>query len=119
GDLRARLADGKEQPYLVTMPYGSGKVVWLGAGEFWRLREVHEYFVERFWTKLCRYVGSGNATKLNKRISLVMGRTFTANQYVNIDAQVFGRDLLPLPENTKEKPKLTIRAPQGGEKERE
>src|SRR5207302_10800698 len=24
-DPRARLADGKEQPYLVTMPYGSGK----------------------------------------------------------------------------------------------
>jgi hypothetical protein len=118
-DPRARLADGKEQPYIVTMPYGSGKVVWLGAGEFWRLREEHEYFLERFWTKLCRYVGSGNATKLNKRISLVMGRTFTANHYVNIDAQIFGRDLLPLPENTREKPKLVIRAPQGGEKERE
>jgi hypothetical protein len=117
-DPRARLADGKEQPYVVTMPYGSGKVVWLGAGEFWRLREAHEYFLERFWTKLCRYVGSGNATKLNKRISLVMGRVFTANHYVNVDAQIFGRDLLPLPENSKDKPTLTIRAPQGGEKER-
>lgn len=117
-DPRARLADGKEQPYLATMPYGSGKVVWLGQGEFWRLREAHEYFLERFWTKLCRYAGSGNATKLNKRISLVMGRTFTANQYVNVDAQIFGRDLLPLPENTRDRPVLTVRAPQGGEKER-
>jgi hypothetical protein len=117
-DPRARLADGKEQPYIVTMPYGSGKVVWLGAGEFWRLREAHEAFLERFWTKLCRYAGAGNATKLNKRISLVMGRTFTANQYVNVDAQIFGRDLKPLPENPREKPRLVIRAPQGGEKER-
>jgi hypothetical protein len=118
-DPRARLADGKEQPYIVTMPYGSGKVVWLGAGEFWRLRETHETFLERFWTKLCRYAGSGNATRLTRRISLIMGKTFTANHYVNIDAQIFGRDLLPLPENTKDKPTLVIRPPAGaGERER-
>jgi hypothetical protein len=118
-DPRARLADGKEQPYVVTMPYGSGKVVWLGAGEFWRLRETHEYFLERFWTKLCRYAGSGNATRLTRRISLIMGKTFTANHYVNIDAQIFGRDLLPLPENTKDKPALVLRPPAGaGERER-
>jgi hypothetical protein len=118
-DPRARLADGKEQPYIVTMPYGSGKVVWLGAGEFWRLREAHESFLERFWTKLCRYAGSGNATRLTRRISLVMGKTFTANHYVNVDAQIFGRDLLPLPENTKDRPTLVVRPPAGtGERER-
>src|SRR5262249_51469752 len=43
-DPRARLADGKEQPYLVTGQYGAGKVVWLGAGEMWRLREHREAF---------------------------------------------------------------------------
>ena len=92
-DPRARLADGKEQPYIVTMPYGSGKVVWLSSGEFWRLRECAggEAFLERFWTKLCRYAGSGNATRLTRRISLIMGKTFTANHYVNIDAQIFGQ----------------------------
>src|SRR5207302_7589829 len=43
---------------------------------------------------------------------------FTANHYVNVDAQIFGRDLLPLPENTREKPTLVIRPPGASEKER-
>src|SRR5262249_13452780 len=40
-------ADGKqsEQPFMVSMRYGAGKTVYLGAGEFWRLR-VREGFYE-------------------------------------------------------------------------
>jgi hypothetical protein len=116
-DPRARLADGKEQPWIVTMPYGSGKVVWLGAGELWRLREYKQEYLERFWTKLCRYVGSGNTGRLNRRIIPVMGRKFKANSYVSVEAQIFGRDLLPLPANVKERPVVQVRPPStSGEK---
>jgi hypothetical protein len=87
----------RQQPYLVTMPYGSGKVVYLGWGETWRLRQAHEVYHERFWTKLARYAGSGNLTRLSSRGVIVMGQEFTAGQVARIEAQLFGRDLQPLP----------------------
>jgi len=111
-DPRARLRDGtKEQPYLVTMPYGSGKVVYIGSGETWRLRQGREVFYERFWTKLARYAGSGNLTRLTRRGVLVMGREYTAGQIVRLEAQLFGRDLQPLSFNAA--PKIQIQPPPG------
>jgi hypothetical protein len=100
-DPRSRLlANGKEHPYIVSMPYGSGKVVWIGSGEMRRLRQYREAYFERFWTKLARYAGAGNLNRLNQRIVLVMGRTFSANNYINVEAQAFGRDMLPLSQNS-------------------
>lgn len=110
-DPRARLSDGKEQPYLVTMPYGTGKVVWLGSAEIWRLRQYREMFHERFWTKLGRSAGSGNLTRLNRRGVLVMGKTYMANNPVRLKAQLFGPDLQPLPKT--EKPKAEVKFPDG------
>jgi hypothetical protein len=99
GDPRAHLRDGREQPWLVTMPYGSGRVVYLGSGETWRLRNLREIYHERFWTKLARYAGSGTLTRLTNRGVLVMGREFTAGQLVRLEAQLFGRDLKELARN--------------------
>lgn len=111
-DPRARLKDGaKEQPFLVTMSYGSGKVVYLGAGETWRLRQYREVFFERFWTKLGRYAGSGTLTRLNRRGVLVMGKEFTAGQIVRLEAQLFGRDLQPLTRTAI--PKAQLKPPPG------
>jgi hypothetical protein len=111
-DPRARLRDGtKEQPYLVTMPYGSGKVVYIGSGESWRLRQAREVYHERFWMKLARYAGSGTLTRLSRRGVLVMGREFTAGQIVRLEAQLFGRDLQPLSANAT--PKIQLQPPAG------
>jgi hypothetical protein len=110
-DPRAKLSDGRDQPYIVTMPYGSGRVVYLSAGELWRLRQYREIFHERFWTKLARYAGSGNLTRLTHYGVLVMGKTFTAHNFVRVEAQLFGRDLQPIPKV--EKPKGQIKAPVG------
>jgi hypothetical protein len=111
-DPRARLHDGaKEQPYLVTMPYGSGRVVYLGSGETWRLRQHNEVYFERFWTKLARFVGSGNLTRISSHGNIVMGREFGAGQIVHVEAQLFGRDLKPLAPNSK--PKAQIKSPAG------
>ncbi len=99
-DQRAVMKDGKEQPYLVTMPYGSGKVVYLGSGETWRLRQYREIYHERFWTKLTRYAGSGNLTRLSRRGQIVLGQQFTVGQSIHIEAQLLGRDLRPLSDRT-------------------
>lgn len=62
--LVAKLADLElqpeqgEQPYLVTMNHGSGRVVYLGSGEMWRLRPYREAFYERFWRELTRWAAA-------------------------------------------------------------
>jgi RNA polymerase sigma factor (sigma-70 family) len=48
----------RDVPYLVVMPSGKGRTVFLGSGETWRLRELDEEFHERFWTRLVRYAAS-------------------------------------------------------------
>jgi hypothetical protein len=111
-DPRARLPDGKEQPYLVTMPYGNGRVVYIGSGEIWRLREHRDVFHERFWTKLARYAGSGNLSRATKNGYISTGPSFRANQYVPITARLFGPDMQPL--SPSERPKAEIKPATGG-----
>ncbi len=110
-DPRARLADGKEQPFLVTMPYGNGKVVYIGSGEMWRLRQCREIYHERFWTKLARYAGSGTLSKQNRRGDIYMGSKFTAQNYVNMQARLFNRDMQPLEKTAK--PVVVVKPPTG------
>lgn len=119
-DSFGRLKDGSEQPFLVIHPImGRGKSVWLGAGETRRLRSYREAYHERFWTKLARYVGSGNMAKQNSRVVPYIGKQFPAKSLVHIEAQIAGLDQKPLPSTAK--PELTIRLPVGvgDEKERE
>jgi hypothetical protein len=110
-DPRARLNDGKEHPYLVTMPYGNGKVVFIGSGEMWRLRQYRDVYHERFWTKLARYAGSGNLARQNRHGIIVMGNTFVTQNFVRLEAQLFNRDMQPL--DARAKPKVEIKPPTG------
>ena len=54
-DPKAKLSDGAEAPFLVEQSYGKGRVVYLGSGEMWRLRQCREAFHDRFWSGLIRY----------------------------------------------------------------
>ena len=111
GDPSANLDDGRPQPWLVTMPYERGRVVYLSSGETYRLRTYKEAFHERFWTKLGRYAGSGTLSQLSRHGVLVMGREFTAGQMVRLEAQLFGRDLQPL--NPNATPRLEVKPKAG------
>src|SRR5262249_18808093 len=82
--------------FLVTMPYGSGRVVYVSAGEMWRLRQCRGIFYERFWAKLARYAGSGTLSRLGKRGGVVLGQAVTAGQFVPLHAQRLRRDLKEL-----------------------
>ncbi|MBV9122938.1 MAG: hypothetical protein JO112_06260, partial [Planctomycetes bacterium] len=73
-DPRARLSDGREQPYLVSMPFKRGKVVYLSSGEVWRLRQYHEAFHERFWTKLARFAAAGSMGAQKNPSNIYMNR---------------------------------------------
>lgn len=51
---------GEDCPFLVTMMHGKGRVVYLGSGEMWRLRQYRVEYFERFWTELVKHTdGSG------------------------------------------------------------
>jgi hypothetical protein len=113
-DPLAKMSDGREAPFLVTMPYGKGRVVFLASGEMWRLRQFRESFYERFWLKLARWASAGSRTRQNRRGVLVMGRQFTAGNAIHVEAQLFGPSLEPLPKTTR--PKITVTAAEGGGK---
>jgi hypothetical protein len=107
-------AAGREQPYLVIQPrYGRGRVVWLGSGETRRLRGFREVWFDRFWLKLCRYVSSSSVGQGTRRIIPNMGKTFAAGKFVEVQAQMFGRDLKPLPQYQLGKPTMTLKLPPG------
>src|SRR5205823_2012319 len=111
-DPRARIDNGqKEQPYLVTMPFGNGRAVYLGSAETWRLRQYREVYHERFWTKLARYAGAGTLTRQSRRGVIVMGQEFNSGQLVPMEAQLFGRDLKPLPQTAT--PQVEVQPPHG------
>jgi hypothetical protein len=52
---KAKTAGDKERPFLVTMRRGKGRVVYLGSGETWRLRQCREAYHETFWRRLLAY----------------------------------------------------------------
>ncbi len=118
-DKFGHLDDGSYCPYLVVNPiFGKGRTAWLGSGETWRLRGYKEAFFERFWTKLCRWAGSGSQGKQNSRIIPYIPKRFKARQEGHIEVQIRGKDQEPLSQEAK--PRLTIIPPEGsGEKPRE
>jgi hypothetical protein len=69
-DPKARMTDGSDLPYLVTLRYGKGRTIYVGSGETWRLRQCSESFSDRLWSQMARYaagVGGGDKDKPGER----------------------------------------------------
>src|SRR5262249_7719809 len=87
--------DGKDpQPYIVTMNFGSGKTVYIGSAESYRLRTYKDNFHERFWIKLARFVSAG--TTQQKRYGYFLASKNVPVGMIGIEAQLKGDDLLPM-----------------------
>lgn len=106
-DPRARLSDGREMPYLVSTQYRRGRVLYLGWGEMWRLRQYREEFFERFATKAARYAAAGALGAQRNPSNVYVSREYPANSYVRPEAHLLGADLQPVPQS--ERPKLKVR----------
>lgn len=77
--------------------YGSGRCLFLGTGEFWRMRSVSPEYFNRFWTKAIRDVAQGRIKRGNSRGLLMMDRTeFVLGQSVRIRTQLYDASLQPL-----------------------
>jgi hypothetical protein len=100
GPPATRINNGHdEQPWLVSMRYGSGKTMFIGSAETRRLRTYNNAYHERFWIKLARFVSAG-ATPQKKYGRMLLARNYPAGT-ISFEAQLKGKDLLPLPKDVK------------------
>src|SRR5262249_23075691 len=95
-DARAKLDDGKEQPYLVSIVHGKGGVVWPGRGETWRLRESRPAFQDRFWTGLARFAVSGMRKAVAPQSGVFLAKEVTTREPIVVRALLVGADGEPL-----------------------
>jgi hypothetical protein len=96
GPKESRINGGKdEQPFIVRYKFGQGHTLYLGSGEFWRLRSYKDGYQDRFWIKAARNVAS-TSTLQKKQGRILLARNLPVGQ-INFEAQVKGKDLLPLP----------------------
>jgi len=75
----ARVADpeagtGKLPVYIAGQFYGSGQVLYIGSGEFWRLRSLDPSYFEVLYTKLVRHVSQGRLLRGSSRGTLLVDR---------------------------------------------
>ncbi len=96
GNPRARTELG-QPPFLASQFYGTGRCIFIGSAETWRLREISSEGHQRFWTSLIREVGQGRRSRGNARGLLLLDRTeVSPGQPVSIRAQLYDARLQPL-----------------------
>ena len=64
--------------WLASQFYGSGRTLYVGAGEVWRLRAIDEDYFDRFWTKAIRELSTTRLKRGTLRGMLLLER----NQYL-------------------------------------
>jgi len=101
--------DGDLPPLIVSQLYGSGRVVFLGTGEFWRLRAIDDGYFERFYTKLIRHVAEGRLMRdSNRGLLLVDKERALRGDAISIRASIVNQQFEPLRDPSV---KLTLNAP--------
>lgn len=79
-----------EPPILLAAQYyGSGRVLYLGSPETWRLRALDEDFFDRLWVKTIREVGQGRLLRgTNRGILLLEKKHYPLGATVQVRARV-------------------------------
>ncbi|MEZ6059538.1 MAG: hypothetical protein R3C19_04165 [Planctomycetaceae bacterium] len=96
GNPRARTEEG-QPPFLASQYYGSGRTMFVGSAETWRLRGISPEGYQRFWTSLIREVGQGRRRRGRSRGLLLLDRTeVSPGQPVTIRAQLYDSRMQPL-----------------------
>ena len=107
-DPQASVTD-ERPPLVVGQFYGAGRVVFLGTGEFWRLRAVDYGHFERFYIKLIRYVSEGRLLRdSNRGLLLVEKDRALRGDAIGVRASVVDSQFQPLRDDAVN---VTIRKP--------
>ncbi|MEX2286909.1 MAG: hypothetical protein WD648_07460 [Planctomycetaceae bacterium] len=85
------------QPVLFAAQYyGSGRTLYVGSPELWRLRVLDEKYYDRFWTKAIREVGQGRLQRGSTRGMLMLDRSqYILGQTVRLRASLLTPQLKP------------------------
>ena len=67
-------SEGERPVFMAWQFYGSGRVVYLGSGEMWRLRGVDLTYLEQFYTKIIRHTSKGRLLRGSTRGVLLVGQ---------------------------------------------
>ncbi len=103
---------GEKPILLASQSYGSGKSLYLGSGETWRLRALSNTYHERLWTKLIREAGEGRRTKGRSPVNLAVEKEVKLGTTVRLEAEVLDAGFQP---TQQESVKLHLFDPEGNE----
>ena len=80
---------------MAVQPFGSGRVVYVGSDEMWRMRYYKDsYYYRRFWSNVVNYLASLKARRV---IITTGGDSFSVGDKINVEAEVFDKaDYHPL-----------------------
>ena len=108
----AESASGGEPPAVFASQfYGSGRVLYVGSPELWRLRGVDENAYDRLWIKLVREAGQGRLLRgTNRGLLLVEKKGYALGSTVQVRARVLNPQFQDL---EAERVPLTVRDPAG------
>jgi hypothetical protein len=102
-------AVGDQKPiYFAGQFYGSGRVLYMGSGEMWRLRELDERYFDSFYTKLIRHVSQGRLLRGSRLGNLLVER----DRYVVGNSVVVRARLLDAQHQPLAVPKVTLQVTQ-------
>jgi hypothetical protein len=91
-----KLAEAGQKPILLaSQMYGSGKSLYLGSGETWRLRALSNTYHERLWTKLIREAGEGRRSKGRSPVNLSLEKEVKLGTNVRLEAEVLDATFQP------------------------
>ena len=95
----AKFADDARPYLLVEQAVGAGRVLYLGSGEFWRLRTVDSGYFTRLYTQFVRHAAQARLLRGSKRGVLMVdhdnGR-YVLNDVVEVRAQLMDLQAKPL-----------------------
>lgn len=82
-------AAGQPPILLASQYFGSGRVMYLGSAETWRLRALEEDYFDRLWVKMVREVGQGRLLRgTNRGILLLEKKHYPLGATVQVRARV-------------------------------
>jgi hypothetical protein len=105
----------KDQPFIAERTAGKGKVIYLGALEFWRLRQVDEEFHKTFWMQLINYAGIGSQNQINEHGMILATHKYAVGM-IPLEAQLMEASKKPLPQDFV--PKLHVTPLDGPDKDK-
>ncbi len=95
-DPRAQFLSGKAV-YMAEQFFGSGRSLYFGSGELWRIRKLDPRFYERFWVGMVRHISQGRLLRGSQKGFLMVDKdTFTVGSSVRARAQLRDSQLKPL-----------------------